>query len=299
MKFTLLAESEILEETTERTNFVIEYFQNLNWQEIALALLLIFLQILFAVIVFGIVKWLGTKLINRSFAGSSFAKGQSPSRRKTLKRLANSVFNGVILFLFVFTVLEILGVPIGSLLAGAGVIGLALSLGAQDFVSDLVNGLVILFEKQIDIGDKVIINDILGFVEDTNLKTTVVKDLDGAFHYIPNRKIDIISNHSRDNMRAMIIIRLFANSDFETIDRVVRETTYKKMEDYTTLVSQPEFIYEAAENGQVTLRIPIFTVPGEEYDVMVEFYEALLKALNKAGIALPSNTIDIPSPDQN
>lgn len=296
MLFKLATEAtntDLLEETTERNNFIIDYIDNLNWQEIAIVAIIIAIQLVIAFIIFLLVRWIGGKLINRWFAGSRFIKKTSTSRTKTLKRLSFHVFNGILYFLLAFTILEILGVPVGSLLAGAGVIGLALSLGARDFVSDIVNGFVILIEKQVDIGDTVVINDIWGDVIDTNLKTTIVKTFDGAHHYIPNRKIDIISNRSRGSMRALIIIRLFANTDFKKVKQIIKDVTAEKMVDYPGIEGDPEIIIEPTEEGQVTLRVPLFTMPGEEYDTQINFYEAYLTALNNAGIKLPSNTLDI------
>src|SRR5699024_5625047 len=293
MIYTLATETDLLEETTNRTNFILEYIESLNWQEIAITAIIIAIQLAIALIIFFIVKWIGTTLINRGFMRARFVKTTSTSRTKTLKRLTLNVFNGILYFLLIFTILELLGIPVGSLLAGAGVIGLALSLGAQDFVSDIVNGFVILAEKQVDIGDTVVINDIWGDVIDTNLKTTIVKTFDGAYHYIPNRKIDIISNRSRGSMRALVILRLYANTDFKKVKEVIKYVTKDKMVDYPNIEGEPNIIIEPNENGQVTLKVPLFTRPGEEYDTQIDFYEAYLTALNEAGIALPSNTLDI------
>lgn len=290
---TLATETDLLEETTNRTNFILEYIDSLNWQEIAITAIIIAIQLAIALIIFFIVKWIGTTLINRGFTRARFVKTTSTSRTKTLKRLTLHVFNGILYFLLIFTILELLGIPVGSLLAGAGVIGLALSLGAQDFVSDIVNGFVILAEKQVDIGDTVVINDIWGDVIDTNLKTTIVKTFDGAYHYIPNRKIDIISNRSRGSMRALVILRLYANTDFKKVKEVIKNVTKAKIVDYPNIEGEPNIIIEPNENGQVTLKVPLFTRPGEEYDTQIDFYEAYLTALNEAGIALPSNTLDI------
>lgn len=293
MLFTLLSQKDFYEETTERTNFIINYLENINWQEIAIALLILLVQLIVVVLLFMLIKMIGKKIIDRTFQSNRFVRGYSPSRKKTLQRLSKHVFNGIIYFLLTFTILELLGVPVGSLLAGAGVIGLALSLGAQDFVADIVNGFVILVEKQIDIGDTVVINDIWGDVIDTNLKTTIVKTFDGAYHYIPNRKIDIISNRSRGEMRALVVLHLFANTDFERVKEIIKQVNDHKLKDYPHIKKDIEYIVEPNDKGQVTMRIPLYTPHGEEYDTMIDFYESYLNALNEAGIPLPSNTLDI------
>ncbi|MCC9882215.1 mechanosensitive ion channel family protein, partial [Streptococcus agalactiae] len=114
-----------------------------------------------------------------------------------------------------YWILSILGVPISSLLAGAGIAGVAIGLGAQGFLSDVVNGFFILLENQFDVGDIINVGTVSGTVTNVGIRTTQIHDFDGTLHFIPNRNITIVSNKSRSNMRAQIDIPLFVHTNLD------------------------------------------------------------------------------------
>ena len=114
--------------------------------------------------------------------------------------------NYVLYFFLIYCLLSILGVPVSSLLAGAGLAGVALGLGAQGFLSDVVNGFFILLENQFEVGDAVEVGAVTGLVSTVGIRTTQIRGFDGTLHFIPNRNITIVSNKSRGDMRAQIHI---------------------------------------------------------------------------------------------
>ena len=101
--------------------------------------------------------------------------------------------NYVLYFFLVYCLLSILGVPVSSLLAGAGLAGVALGLGAQGFLSDVVNGFFILLENQFEVGDAVEVGAVTGLVSTVGIRTTQLRGFDGTMHIIPNRNISIVS----------------------------------------------------------------------------------------------------------
>ena len=112
------------------------------------------------------------------------------------------IFNYHALFLFDFIVfLSILGLPVSSLLAGAGIAGVAIGMGAQGFLSDVINGFFILFERQLDVGDEVVLTNgpitVSGKVVSVGIRTTQLRSDDQALHFVPNRNITVVSNFSR------------------------------------------------------------------------------------------------------
>ena len=107
------------------------------------------LKILLSLIVFFILKKVGRYVIETVFREYIKDKHTVPNRYNTLYKLSQNIYNSVLYFFLVYTILGIMGIPVGTLIAGAGVIGLTLSLGAQGFVSDIVNGFMILLEKQL------------------------------------------------------------------------------------------------------------------------------------------------------
>lgn len=152
-------------------------WNDIEWEQIMVNGVLLLLKILFSVILFFILKKIGSVVIETVFKKYIKEKHTVPNRYNTLYKLSKNLYNSILYFFLIYAILELMGIPVGTLVAGAGVIGLALSLGAQGFVSDIVNGFMILLEKQLDVGDVVKINDIMGVVEDVNLKTTKLIDM--------------------------------------------------------------------------------------------------------------------------
>ena len=125
----------------------------------------------------------------------------------TVKSLATSVFNYIMYFIIVTVVLSILGVNVTSILAVAGVGGIAISFGAQTLIKDIISGMFIWMEGSITVGDVVTINDLSGVVESIAIRTTKVRDYNGNIYVIPNGDIRTITNMSRDYKRAIVDIR--------------------------------------------------------------------------------------------
>lgn len=154
-----------IENVDEQVNLFMEKWNAIEWQEIAWSVLLVVLQIIVALIVFFILRRIGRYVIEKVFTRYISEKHTVPNRLNTLHKLSKNIFNAVLYFFLIYVILELIGIPVGTLLASAGVIGLALSLGAQGFVADIVNGFMILLEKQIDVGDVVEISGLTGLLK--------------------------------------------------------------------------------------------------------------------------------------
>lgn len=284
---------EVIGEVTKQKNLLTQFWESIDWQEIFVYGVMLVLKILLSLIVFFILKKVGRYVIETVFRRYIKEKHTVPNRYNTLYKLSQNIFNSVLYFFLIYTILELMGIPVGTLVAGAGVIGLALSLGAQGFVSDIVNGFMILLEKQLDVGDVVEINSILGVVEDVNLKTTKLKDFDGTIHFIPNRSITVISNRSRGDMRVMIQIRLFPNTDLDKVRRVLDRVNQNFIPQYDEITIEPsEIAFVPIGAGQTAAQIIMYTKAGKEFGVRNAFYEHYVEALAKEGIELPTINFD-------
>ncbi|WP_413527287.1 mechanosensitive ion channel family protein [Marinilactibacillus psychrotolerans] len=284
---------EVIGEVTKQKNLLTQFWESIDWQEIFVYGVMLVLKILLSLIVFFILKKVGRYVIETVFRRYIKEKHTVPNRYNTLYKLSQNIFNSVLYFFLIYTILELMGIPVGTLVAGAGVIGLALSLGAQGFVSDIVNGFMILLEKQLDVGDVVEINSILGVVEDVNLKTTKLKDFDGTIHFIPNRAITVISNRSRGDMRVMIQIRLFPNTDLDKVRRVLDRVNQNFIPQYDEITIEPsEIAFVPIGAGQTAAQIIMYTKAGKEFGVRNAFYEHYVEALAKEGIELPTINFD-------
>lgn len=286
-------------ENLENPTIIEELVASFDWRSISKQLIVVGIRVLFTLLFFYIVnkiaKWLIENLFNRYLKSRSRLSNQKMSNRnETIYRVINNVYHSIFIFFLMYTLLEILSFPVGTLLASAGVVGLALSLGAQGFVSDLVNGMTILSERQLDIGDEVNIEEVSGTVMNINLRTTQVKDFDGTMHYIPNREIIIISNRSKGDMRALIDIYLFHDTDIDKVRTIIEQVNKEFVPKFPEITVPPkDILFVSNAKGQLNARIIMYTTPGDQYGVMNKFYEHYISALTKAGLDLPYGDFDI------
>ncbi|HEN8134894.1 TPA: mechanosensitive ion channel family protein [Streptococcus agalactiae] len=266
-----------------------KFIDHLNVEEVLFTFFTKLISILLLIIAFVIVRqvinYLFEKTVNRSLAFSR----QKVARQKTLAKLSHNVLNYTLYFFLFYWILSILGVPISSLLAGAGIAGVAIGLGAQGFLSDVVNGFFILLENQFDVGDIINVGAVSGTVTNVGIRTTQIHDFDGTLHFIPNRNITIVSNKSRNNMRAQIDIPLFVHTNLDQISDIVTKINEEYVSKHPAIVGEPTVFGPTTNaNGQFVYRINIFTQNGAQFDIYAEFYKLYQKAILEEGIDLPT-----------
>lgn len=278
----------------ENKTFIEKLVASFNWEEIAKTAIVTSIRILFTLFVFFIINRIAKWAIEEGFKRFVKKSNQVSNRYETIYRVVKNVYHTVFYFFLIYTILEILNFPVGTLLASAGVVGLAASLGAQGFVSDLVNGFTILSGRQLDIGDEVNIKEVSGTVINIDLRTTQIKDFDGTMHYIPNREILVISNRSKGDMRAMVDVRLFPDTDVIKVRQIIKKVNTEQIPKFTEITVPPKnILFVANDKNQLTMRVIMYTKPGEQYNVMYNFYETYVYELSKAGIDLPYGDIDL------
>lgn len=261
-----------------------KFIDHLNVEEVLFTFFTKLISILLLIIAFVIVRqvinYLFEKTVNRSLAFSR----QKVARQKTLAKLSHNVLNYTLYFFLFYWILSILGVPISSLLAGV-----AIGLGAQGFLSDVVNGFFILLENQFDVGDIINVGTVSGTVTNVGIRTTQIHDFDGTLHFIPNRNITIVSNKSRSNMRAQIDIPLFVHTNLDQISDIVTKINEEYVSKHPAIVGEPTVFGPTTNaNGQFVYRINIFTQNGAQFDIYAEFYKLYQKAILEEGIDLPT-----------
>lgn len=260
----------------------------INWEALLIDAGLILLKLAAIYFAFLIVKSAGNKIIHKSFEGIGRKERISPGRSKTLQSLAKNIFSYVLIFIFAVTILQIFGIKATAILAGAGVVGLAVGFGAQGLVSDVVTGFFILLERQIDVGDYVTTGSYSGIVEQIGLKTTQIRGFDGTLHYIPNREITSLSNHSRGNMRALVDIGISYDDNIDEAITVLQETCDKIAEVNQAIVEGPNVIgVQTLGSSDVVLRIIAKTENMEQWAVERQLRKALKEALEANGIEIP------------
>ncbi|MFC6275655.1 mechanosensitive ion channel family protein [Levilactobacillus tangyuanensis] len=249
-----------------------------------------FLTLVSLTLLFFVINLVGKAILNRSFKRYLIPKSGSSNRVQTISMLSMNLFHYTILFFWIYALLSTLGVPVGTLIAGAGIFSLALGLGAQGFVSDLVTGISILFEQQLDIGDSVKIGTIEGTVTNMGLRTTQVTSADGTINFIPNRNITIISNRSRNNMHATVNIPIAPTTPVEQLPSIIADTNAKLLPDHPSVIGDPILTgVVTLPTGELVYQVVVVAKSGSQFTIQATFLTAYLKAIRQAGITLPSH----------
>ena len=239
-----------------------------------------------AFVLIRLVRAITGKLL--SLQGRKLPPGLRVRQFQTLASVLNSVGVFAILFVAALTVLPLLGLNLGPLLASAGIAGLAIGFGAQTLVHDFINGFFILLENQYDIGDTVRIAGVKGAVEEMSLRRTVLRDDDGSVHTVPNSQITIVSNLTRD--WSQLILRVATAYD-ESSDRVIsllqqvgdevrHDPAYA--EDIVSEVQVPGI--DRVGNGEAEYLMLVKTRPNKQYGVSRELRRRIKETFQKNNI---------------
>ncbi|WP_056969137.1 mechanosensitive ion channel family protein [Lacticaseibacillus thailandensis] len=262
------------------------WFNRIDWANIQATVISRAILIAIASVLFFLLNRGGKYLIRRIF--SHYENSQlAGSRFATVKMLILNIYGYVIIFFYLYTLLSILGIPVGTLLAGAGIVGIAVGLGAQGFISDIVNGFFIILEGQLDVGDSVKLGDISGTVRAVGLRTTQVVSSDGTLNYIPNRNITIVQNLSRNAMISLVDLPVGGASDSSSIETVVKAVNAKLVPEEQDLIKEPELVgLVPSQWGNLVYQVRLTAKPGTQAAVRARFLTAYVDALQAAGIAV-------------
>ena len=286
---------DLAEATVKKVSALQSFWNNINWDAIVATLIEKSLSILFLIFLFFIIQRIGKYLIDRTYANYSKKQHFSESRLKTLHTLIINAFQYTLFFFFIYSLLTIVGVPVGSLLAGAGIAGVAIGLGAQGFMNDLITGFFIILEQQMDVGDyiRLLALNIEGTVTSVGLRTTQIKAVDGTVHFIPNRNITTISNLSRANMQVLIDVRINPEEGYEKICEVITEVNETLKEKYIESIQTGPDIFGMVDlgNGNFAVRTTMYVLNGKQFAVKEEFLAQYIKALTEAGFTIPNTPI--------
>ena len=225
-------------------------------------------------------------LIKRTTGGDAAA---TQRRLETLASIFSRGAQSVILFIGLMVLLQQLNVNVTPILASAGVIGIAVGLGAQSLIRDLFSGLLILLEDQFSVGDTVKIGECAGTVEQVTLRATRLRGLDGALTTIPNGAISIVSNLSKEWSRVVLDLEVDHNEDVDRAMRVVLDAaTQFRREAPHDIVEDPTLPgIEKISLSSVSIRITIKTAPARQFELARELRRRILIAFQENSIRLP------------
>lgn len=264
------------------------FFESIDWADLALKSGEVLAKLIGIYIAYIIVKSIGNKIIHKMFEGLENRKEISTTRAKTLQTLVLNFFHYALFFIFIVTVFQVFGYNVTALLAGAGVVGLAIGFGAQGLVSDVVTGFFLLLEKQLDVGDYVTTGNYSGIVEAVGLRTTQIRGFDGTLHYVPNRQIVGLSNHSRGNMQALVDISISYNEDLNRVMSILQEACDQFAKETEEVVEGPDVLgVQNFGSSDVIIRIIAKTKNMEQWAVERKLRKWLKEVLDENGIEIP------------
>ena len=226
--------------------------------------------------------------VRRQMAGRP--EEETSKRATTLVNAVLRTAEVVLAIIALLMVLPELSVNIGALLAGVGIAGIAIGFGAQTLVRDTLNGLFILIENQYGIGDVVTVAGVTGRVEEVNLRRTVLRDLDGVVHSVPNSEIRVASNYTRDwsgvNMNVTVAYDADLDKVTEVIDAVGRELAADRA--YKPLIKEAPHVerVDAFKDSGVSLKVLGVTKPMRQWEIMGELRRRLKKAFDSEHIEM-------------
>jgi small-conductance mechanosensitive channel len=237
-----------------------------------------------------------TSLVVRRFehevaGGSSVDALERAKRARTLGAAISKVTTVLIVGIAALMILREFQIDIAPVLTGAGIAGLAVGFGAQTLVRDVISGFFLLLENQVRVGDVAAINGTGGLVEQINLRTIVLRDVEGTVHVFPNGAINTLANRSMDFSYYVIDLPISYREDTDRVAAILREVgdTLQKDPVFGPFILEPLELLgvDAFADWWMLMKLRIKTVPQKQWDVGRELRKRIMQALDARGIAIP------------
>jgi len=220
---------------------------------------------------------------------------EQEKRMYTLIAILRKIVKATIFAVAGLIILNELGVSIGPLLAAAGIGGIAVGFGAQNLVRDVISGFFMLLENQIRVGDVVTLHagssQFSGQVEDITLRTTILRDLEGTVHVIPNGAIQAVSNRTREWSRAVLDVGVAYHEDVDRVMELLRDIGAGLAADpeFGPLIVEPPEVLgvDAFGESQVTIKVMVTTRPLKQWLVAREFRRRIKNRFDAEGVEIP------------
>jgi moderate conductance mechanosensitive channel len=230
-------------------------------------------------------------LLIRAAATAEVIPGAATKRIRTLMSVLWTIVVGLVWFVAALTTLGQIGVNVTPVLAGAGIVGLAIGFGAQNLVKDLVSGFFLILENQVRVGDVAIINGTGGLVEAISFRTIVLRDEAAVVHVFPNGGITTLSNMTKDWSAYVISVNVAYKEDPDRVVNVMRRVAEEMYAEpnYRSAMLEPIEIFgvDGFTDTGVTIKARLKTQPLQQFAIGREYRRRLKKAFDAEGIEMP------------
>lgn len=248
-----------------------------------------------------LVTFLALKYMDRVIDKVFALSRMESNKAQTLRKLIKSVARYSIYFISALTILINLGINPMPVLAGAGILGLAIGFGAQNLVRDIITGFFLIFEGQLEVGDFVEINgQISGTVEEVGLRVTKIREFNQRLHYVANGNITQVTNYNRDQMRAIVTITVPFESDLDLVNKALEEITDSIGKKHAPYLIEPPQVMGVTNIDQtgVQYTITALSEPGQQWSLEREIRKEAVLTLHRYGIMIAYPRSVIYGPEQ-
>jgi small conductance mechanosensitive channel len=256
--------------------------------------------VLIAVLKRGLRRW-SARLQLRYSESQDPADREQGQRLMTITGVVSIIISLTVWALVVLTIMAAWGIPMTPLIAVGTTIGVAVGFGAQDFIKDVIGGFFILTEDQYSIGDIVTIAGVSGTVEAITIRTTVLRDLDGYRHFVPNGEARVASNLTSGFSRVVIDVAVSYGTDLDRAIEVVTDEAFSMATDPAwtdSFLEEPQTLgVNELESSSVIIRLLLTTVSEERWTVKREFLKRLKQRLDREGIEIPFPYLNVVTKD--
>jgi small-conductance mechanosensitive channel len=232
-----------------------------------------------------------TRMIDQATAADATRGPERGQRINTLWTVARTVLVVVLVLAGAFTLLSVWNISVAPLLAISSVAGVAIGFGAQNFIKDVIAGFLIVAEDQFAIGDVVRISGVAGVVEAVRLRTTVLRDLDGNVHHVPNGSIEVASNLTQDYSQVVLDIGVAYKENVDQVITVIEDeiNTFVADPQWSSMVIDDPQILGVDQLGEwsVTIRAVLKVLADSRWTVKRELQRRIKNRLDAEGIEIP------------
>jgi small conductance mechanosensitive channel len=219
-------------------------------------------------------------------------------RAETLAAVLRSLARSVVAVIAGLMILDQFEVNLGPLLAGAGIVGVAVGFGSQTLVRDFLSGMFMLIEDQFGVGDVIDVGPASGVVEGLSLRTTRIRDVEGTVWHIPNGEIKRVANKSQDWSRAVLDVEVAHGTEVRRAEEVIKgvaDVTWKDEAFADSILEEPEvWGVEGLGATGITIRLVVKTKPADQWRVLRVLRQGITDAFQEAGIRVPVVSTAVP-----
>jgi small conductance mechanosensitive channel len=222
---------------------------------------------------------------------SELTPSEGLKRRRTLTSIVKFSISILILLVAVITILVETGVDIKPLLAGAGIAGIAIGLGTQNLMRDILGGIFVLMEQQYNVGDIISVAGVSGKVEMVTLRMTQLRDVDGNVHFVPNGQATVVTNMTKEWARAKLDVEVAYKEDVDRVIAVLKEVGQELRADpkWQSFLLDPVEVPGVQLLGESGVQVRIFfkTQPDQKWNVTRELRRRIKNRFDAEGIEIP------------